>query len=72
MAFYFGIFSFLSLLSATVSFGLGIFVFAKNPRNNVHRMFLLLCIAASYWAFAEFMLRFSESPDAAIFWMKTG
>jgi PAS domain S-box-containing protein len=39
----------------------------KSPLN---RIFLLLCIAGSYWAFTEFMLRQSESVACAFFWMK--
>lgn len=72
MALSAGIFAFLSLLSATVSFALGIFVFAKNPKNTVHKMFLLVCIFASYWAFTEYMIRISESPESAFIWLNLG
>lgn len=64
------VFPFLSLVSAVILFALGIAVFCHTMKSPLNRIFLLLCIAGSYWAFAEFMLRQSDSPASAFFWMK--
>jgi PAS domain S-box-containing protein len=63
-------FAFLSLISCIILFALGIFVYCRNMKNLLNRIFLLLCIAGSYWAFSEFMLRQSDSFASAFFWLK--
>jgi len=60
----------LPLVSAILIFVLGIAVFDLDKTGRVNRLFLLLCITASFWAFSEFMLRQAESPGTALFWMR--
>ena len=64
------LFPFLPLLSCVILFFVGIVVFSRNWKSPLHRTFLLMCGAASYWAFAEFMLHESESFATAYVWLK--
>ncbi|MFX1521820.1 MAG: PAS domain S-box protein, partial [Promethearchaeota archaeon] len=63
-------FALLSLLSAIMSSFLGIFVYSKDTKNSMNRLFMLSCLSLSYWAFTEFGLRQAESFDSASFWIK--
>jgi PAS domain S-box-containing protein len=59
------------LISAFITFGLGIAVYVKNPKSAVNRLFLLAMLAASYWAVGEFLIwQSTESPEAVWFWLK--
>lgn len=58
------------LLSAFITFGLGIFVYTKNPSSAVNRIFLAMLIAATYWAVGEFMIWRSADIGEALFWLK--
>ena len=64
--------SLLCLISAAITFSLGIFVFARNPKSHVHQLFLLLCCSGAFWAFFEFMLRQATDPSFAYFWNMVG
>jgi PAS domain S-box-containing protein len=61
---------FFCLVSAIVTYGLGLCVFAKNPGSAIHRLFLLAMLAASWWAVGEFMIWHSTGYDAVRFWLK--
>jgi len=63
-------FAFLSFVSSVILFSLGIFVFFRNQKSTLHRVFLLLTLTASWWAFTEFMLRYPLSYPEAFFWMR--
>src|SRR3989339_1939468 len=65
-----GIFAFLSLLSCVSCLFIGCYVYSRDRKNASNRFFLYYCIAAAYWAFAEFMLRQAGSYSAACFWVK--
>ncbi len=58
------------IASAFITFGLGIAAYVKNPQSDVNRLFLLSMIAASYWAFGEFMIWQAGTPDGVRFWLK--
>lgn len=64
------IFILLSLFSSVTLFFLGIWVYFLAEKKQLNRVFLLLCLSLSYWAFTEFMLRQAETPDTAYLWMK--
>lgn len=66
------IISVLCLISAAITFSLGIFVFARNPKSPVHQLFLLLCCAGAFWAFFEYMLRQATDPSFAYYWNMIG
>lgn len=63
-------FAFLSFVSSVILFSLGIFVFFRNQKSPLNRVFLLLTLTASWWAFTEFMLRYPLSYSEAFFWMR--
>ena len=58
------------LFSAFITFALAIYVFTKNPGPTSHRLFLLVMLAATYWAFGEYSLWQAGSYDAVLFWLK--
>lgn len=58
------------LLSATITYGLGIYVFAKNSRSYVNRLFCLVMLGASYWAVGEFLIWQVNSYENVFFWLK--
>ena len=60
----------ISFLSAGLSFFLGFFVFARNPRNRLNTMFMLLCVSVAYWCVTEFGYRRADSFADALFWLK--
>ncbi|HOJ96355.1 MAG TPA: hypothetical protein PK024_05895 [Methanospirillum sp.] len=64
--------SVLCLISAAITFSLGIFVFARNPKSTVHQLFLLLCCAGAFWAFFEYMLRQAIALSFAYYWNMIG
>jgi PAS domain S-box-containing protein len=63
-------FAFLSFISSVILFSLGIYVFSQNQKSSLHRIFLLLTLTTSWWAFTEFMLRYPLSYSEATFWMR--
>jgi len=58
------------LISGFVTYGLGIFVYAKNPASRINRLFLTVMLAATYWAFGEFLFWQAGTADGALFWLK--
>ncbi len=61
-----------SLLASGIALFLGSFVFHRNPRKALNRVFLIYCLSAAYYAFTEFGYRQAESVDTAYFWWKVG
>jgi len=62
-----GIFCF---ISAAITYGLGIYVYAKNPESRVNRLFLMVTIGASYWGIGEFQIWSVNSYENVLFWLK--
>jgi len=58
------------ILSAIITYGLGVFVYAKNPGSKVNFLFLLVNIGASYWAVGEFLIWHQNSYENVFFWLK--
>ncbi len=58
------------LISAGITYGLGIYVYAKNPESRVNRLFLMVSIGASYWGIGEFQIWSVNSYDNVLFWLK--
>ncbi|HBE02796.1 MAG: hypothetical protein A2096_03740 [Spirochaetes bacterium GWF1_41_5] len=65
------LYCFISLLAAVSCFSLAVFVFSQNPYRALHRVFALLYVIMSSWAFSEYMCRIVKSPDEARFWIKS-
>ena len=58
-------FSMLSLVASLVSIFMGGVVLLRNPKETINRLFCLLCISISYWAFIEFQFRLSDDYETA-------
>ena len=58
------------LVSAVITYGLGLSVYARNPGSATNRLFLLSMLAASYWAAGEFMIWQSAGYEAVRFWLR--
>ena len=61
---------FFCLISAVITYGLGIFVYAKNPDSRVNRLFLMVTAGASYWAVGEYLIWSVNSYENVLFWLK--
>jgi PAS domain S-box-containing protein len=57
-------------VSAFITYGLGIYVFAQNPSSTVNRLFLAIALSATYWALGEFLIWQSAGYDGCLFWLK--
>jgi PAS domain S-box-containing protein len=58
-----------SLFSAIAMAFLGMFVHFRNTKSTLNRVFMVLALTTSYWAFTEFQIRNSESAERASFWV---
>jgi two-component system NtrC family sensor kinase len=56
------------LVSATLSFALGLWVVLKDHRSPKHITFTLICLAISAWLFSAFMTYSAHSLAEAFFW----
>ncbi len=61
---------FFCLLSALITYGLGVYVYAKNPISTLNRLFLAATLTATYWALGEFLLWQAGTYDGTLFWLK--
>jgi len=61
---------FTCLISAFITFGLGIFVLARNPASVVNRLFFAMMLGATYWALGEYLLWTASGADGLRFWLK--
>lgn len=60
---------FTCLVSAFITFGLGIYVYAKNPDTKTAIIFLATMATATYWALGEFFIWQSTSYEGVRFWL---
>lgn len=58
------------LVSAVITYGLGIFVFAKNSSSPINRLFCIVMILASYWAVGEYFIWQAVNYQEKYFWLK--
>jgi PAS domain S-box-containing protein len=63
-------FALLSLLSCAVVFILGSFIFLRDTRKPLNRIFMALCASLAFWSFTEFGYRQADSFETAYFWLK--
>jgi PAS domain S-box-containing protein len=64
----FGVFSVLSLVVSEMYFVIGIYIFLRNPRSTVNRLYLLVALTMGIWGLGEGMQRASADPSTAFFW----
>ncbi|HWQ64625.1 MAG TPA: histidine kinase N-terminal 7TM domain-containing protein, partial [Methanospirillum sp.] len=58
------------LVSACITYGLGLFVLSKNTSSPVNRLFFAVMLGATYWAAGEFLIWHVNSYDGSLFWLK--
>jgi len=57
------------LFSAFITFGLGVYVWARNPGTRTSIIFLAAMATATYWALGEFFIWQSTSYEGVQFWL---
>ena len=62
------IFSLLSLFGFITIFFLGIYVYLRDPKILLNRLFFLYCMSAAYGAFMEFNIIQADPYEKAVFW----
>lgn len=60
----------LCIISAFITWALGFTILARNTASLTHRLFFLVMVAATYWAFGEYSLWMAGSYDGTLFWLK--
>jgi PAS domain S-box-containing protein len=63
-------FALLSLLSCVVVFLLGSFIFLRDTRKPLNRIFMVLCMSLAFWSLTEFGYRQAGNLETAYFWLK--
>lgn len=58
------------LVSAIITYGLGVFVYAKNPRSRVNCLFLATMVMTTCWAAGEYLIWTAQDYNAVVFWLK--
>lgn len=58
------------LINAITSAFLGFFVYFKNQKANVNRIFVLFCLSIAIWGYAYFVWQISTAKEAALFWVR--
>lgn len=66
------VYALLSLLASYACFLLGILVYQKDPKNELNKIFILVCVIFGYLAFVEFGYRQADTISAAHTWFKIG
>lgn len=64
------IYALLSLCASGICISLGVSVFLLNRKSTTNKLFVLLMLVNSYWAFSEFMLRQATTLENALLWNK--
>ncbi|HQK56202.1 MAG TPA: ATP-binding protein [Methanolinea sp.] len=64
------ILAFFCMLSAFITFGLGMYVYARNPASPVNRLFVIVMLSATYWAIGEFLIWQSVEYENVWLWLK--
>ena len=58
------------IFSAFITYGLGTYVFARNPSSTINRLFFALTLFATYWALGEYLIWHSADYDGCLFWLR--
>ncbi len=66
------IYAFSSLLASYACFLLGITVYQKDPKNELNKIIVFLCIFLGYTSFVEFGNRQAATASDAYVWLKLG
>ncbi|MFC2000404.1 ATP-binding protein [Chloroflexota bacterium] len=58
------------LLSSGIGIFLASLVWARDSKSALNRVFVVFCLAATYWAFVDFGFRQSDTYETAADWLK--
>ena len=58
------------LVSAFITFGLGVLILSRNRETTANRIFIALMFLATYWAAGEFFFWNAASFESAVFWLR--
>ncbi|MFC1999431.1 histidine kinase N-terminal 7TM domain-containing protein, partial [Chloroflexota bacterium] len=58
------------LLCSGICLLLASFVWARDSKSSVNRIFVVFCLAGTYWAFVDFGFRQSDTYETAAEWLK--
>ncbi|MDD2890343.1 MAG: histidine kinase N-terminal 7TM domain-containing protein [bacterium] len=61
-----------SFIAGVINFILGVYVYCKNPRHPLNRIFALFAFSLALWGISEFGHRIANNPETAILWIKAG
>ncbi len=64
------IFAISGLINGLISLGLGIFIIFHNWRDKINRLYFLIIIATSLWAFSYWRWLSSNDSTSALFWVR--
>ena len=59
-----------ALINAITSSILGIFVYSKNKKVIVNKLFGLFCLSVAIWSYSYFVWQISTSEKSALFWSR--
>jgi len=57
-------------VSAFITYGLGAYVYGRNPSSPINRLFLAVTVFATFWALGEFLIWQSSTYDGYQFWLR--
>jgi len=60
------VFALAPLLATIINLALGIFVFTRNPRATLNKVFILFTIALTIWNGGIFVMFLAENADQAL------
>ncbi|MGB9837631.1 MAG: histidine kinase dimerization/phosphoacceptor domain -containing protein [Methanothermobacter sp.] len=63
-------YSIISLLASVIAFYTSVFIYYRNPRNNLNLLVSNLGVAVSFMAFTEFVYRTVATPGDAMIWLR--
>jgi len=58
--------------TAIIISAIGIFVFARNKKSNIHRVFSTFSLVTIIWLFGYGMMYLTKDSNRALFWARTG
>lgn len=67
---YFALLVSFCLVSALITYTLGVYVYARNTASAVNRLFFAGLLVATYWGIGEFFLWQARGYDEFLFWLK--
>jgi len=65
-----GVYAVISLINAIVSSILGPFVYFKNRKQILNKLFAFFCLTIAIWSYSYFFWQISTTQEVALFWCR--